>query len=54
VLPRFRVDVPRDAKGKNRTLEIYCYAQEPREEELIGQADLDITETLKTGEFDGT
>jgi hypothetical protein len=47
------VDVPRDAGGKNRTLEVACYAKEPRGEDLIGLGTVDITETLRTGEFDG-
>lgn len=49
-----RLAVPRDASSKTRTLEISCWAKEPRTEDLLGQGKVDIGETLRTGEFDGT
>lgn len=39
--------------GKNRTLEVSCWSKEHRKEDLLGMGTLDITETLRTGEFDG-
>lgn len=46
------------AKGKSaaaskKILKIACYADDPREPELIGEAELDYGPTLKKGEFDG-
>lgn len=47
------------AKGKaasgssKKILKIACYADDPREPELIGEAELDYSDTLKKGEFDG-
>ncbi len=38
---------------KTRKLEIACFAKEPRSDDLLGKCIVDITETLKTGEFDG-
>jgi hypothetical protein len=46
--------VPRDDTGRNRTLEVSCWSKEPREDELVGKGTIDITDTLQTGEFDGT
>lgn len=45
--------VPKASDGKNRAMEVSCWAKEPREDELLGKGTVDITETLKTGEFDG-
>lgn len=39
--------------AKNRTLEVSCWAKEPRDDDLLGKGTLDISETLRTGEFDG-
>jgi hypothetical protein len=47
------VQVPRDTSGTNRTLEVSCWSREPRTDELIGRGTVDITDTLRTGEFDG-
>lgn len=47
------------AKGKStaaaskKILKIACYADDPREPELIGETELDYGPTLKKGEFDG-
>ena len=38
---------------ENRALKVSCYAKEPKGDELIGAGEVDIKETLKTGEFDG-
>lgn len=38
---------------KNKMMRVACYSKEPRSEDLVGQAEVDITETLRTGEFDG-
>jgi len=48
-----RFSVHRSAAVKHRKLEVACYSQEPRTEDLMGKGELDITETLRTGEFDG-
>jgi hypothetical protein len=41
------------AKAKKKTMKIACYADDPREPDLIGEAELDYAPTLKKGEFDG-
>ncbi len=45
----------KNTKAKYRKLEVSCYSQEPRPlvDELLGTGVVDLTETLKTGEFDG-
>jgi len=45
----------KNTKAKYRKLEVSCYSQEPRPlvDELLGKGVVDLTETLKTGEFDG-
>ena len=45
--------IPKEASDKTRKLEVCCYSKEPRQDELVGRGTVDITETLKTGEFDG-
>ncbi|KAJ7671581.1 hypothetical protein DFH06DRAFT_119272 [Mycena polygramma] len=47
-----RVPVLKGAGDKFRKLEVSCWAKEPKKEENIGQGFVDLTETLKTGEFD--
>ncbi|KAJ7284587.1 C2 domain-containing protein, partial [Mycena rebaudengoi] len=47
-----RVPVMKDSAEKYRKLEVSCWAKESRKEENIGQGHIDLTETLKTGEFD--
>ncbi|EJD07090.1 uncharacterized protein FOMMEDRAFT_77011, partial [Fomitiporia mediterranea MF3/22] len=37
---------------KNRIMKVSCYAKEPKGDDLIGSGEVDITETLSTGEFD--
>lgn len=42
------------ATGKKfRELEVSCWAKEPKTEDTLGAAKFDISETLRTGEFDG-
>ena len=50
---RFTVLKENGPGGKNRKLEVACYSQEPKTEDLLGRATVDISDTLKTGEFDG-
>ena len=50
---RFTVLKGNGPGGKNRKLEVACYSQEPKTEDLLGRASVDISNTLKTGEFDG-
>ena len=42
-----------ESKKNARTLEVSCWSKEPRVDELVGKGEVDIAETLKTGEFDG-
>lgn len=49
---------PKDDKKTKRikggkTMKIACFADDPREPELIGEADVDLTEVLTKGETDG-
>lgn len=48
-----RFTIVKHKAEKYRNLEVACYSQEPRSEDLMGQGVVDITETLRTGEFDG-
>lgn len=44
------------SKGKkvaSKSMRVACYADDTREPELIGEGIVDLTETLKVGEFDG-
>ncbi|KDR79023.1 hypothetical protein GALMADRAFT_244752 [Galerina marginata CBS 339.88] len=47
-----RFYIMKNPAAKYRKLEVACYAQEPRSEDLLGKGVVDITETLRTGEFD--
>lgn len=47
-----RFPVLKQATERNRKLEISCYAQERKSDDLLGKGVIDITDTLKTGEFD--
>ncbi|KIM40485.1 hypothetical protein M413DRAFT_445935 [Hebeloma cylindrosporum] len=47
-----RFTIMKNATAKYRKLEVSCYAQEPRSEDLLGKGIVDISETLRTGEFD--
>ena len=48
-----RFPISRDPSKSNRTLTISVFSEEKKEDELLGEATLDITDTLKSGEFDG-
>jgi hypothetical protein len=48
-----RFSILHSTTEKNRKLEVSCYAKEHKSDDLLGNAIVDITETLKTGEFDG-
>ncbi|KAI0784238.1 C2 domain-containing protein, partial [Abortiporus biennis] len=42
-----------DSKSEDaRTLKVSCWSKEPRGDETVGEGKLDISETLRTGEFD--
>ncbi|KAJ7116429.1 hypothetical protein C8R44DRAFT_879800 [Mycena epipterygia] len=47
-----RIPVMKETAEKFRKLEVSCWAKEPKKEENIGQGSIDLSETLKTGEFD--
>ncbi|KAG5642424.1 hypothetical protein DXG03_002798 [Asterophora parasitica] len=47
-----RFPIMRDSEDKFRKLEVACFAKEPRSDDILGKGSVDITETLKTGEFD--
>jgi Ca2+-dependent lipid-binding protein len=48
-----RYSISKEGGEKNRVLEVSCWASEPKVDEVLGTGKVDITETLKTGEFDG-
>jgi len=39
--------------AKHRKMEVACFAKEPRSDDLLGRATVDIGEILRKGEFDG-
>lgn len=39
---------------KSKMMEVSCWSKEPRSDDMVGKGELDVTETLRTGEFDGT
>jgi Ca2+-dependent lipid-binding protein len=49
----FRFPIHEEQDEKHRTMEIICSRKEPRRDEEIGKGKLDVSKTLKTGEFDG-
>jgi len=46
--------VTKTGKKTGKTMKIACYADDPKEPELIGEAIVSIEEVLKKGEIDGT
>ncbi|KAG5652767.1 hypothetical protein H0H81_003705 [Sphagnurus paluster] len=44
----------KDSQDKFRKLEVACFAKEHKSDDILGRGSVDITDTLKTGEFDGT
>ncbi|KAJ3852547.1 hypothetical protein EV368DRAFT_82420 [Lentinula lateritia] len=47
-----RFSVKKGTAKKYRELEVSCFAKEHRDDTLLGEAKVDITPTLKSGEFD--
>ncbi|KAF8896587.1 hypothetical protein BD779DRAFT_1496727 [Infundibulicybe gibba] len=47
-----RFSIMKDASDKHRKLDVACFAKEPRSDDLLGKGQVDISETLRTGEFD--
>ncbi|KAI0711949.1 C2 domain-containing protein, partial [Cerioporus squamosus] len=47
-----RFPIFKNVSDETRKLEIACYSKEPRSDDFIGRGTVDISETLKTGEFD--
>ncbi|KAF4597482.1 hypothetical protein EYR40_007941 [Pleurotus pulmonarius] len=47
-----RFPIMKDAAAKFRELKVSCWSKEPRTDEKLGEGKIDISETLKTGEFD--
>ena len=48
-----RFAVPKAVSDKSRNIEVSCFAKERRNDDRLGKGTVDITETLKAGEFDG-
>jgi len=48
-----RFPISKELSKNNRTLNVSVFSEEKKEDELLGEAALDITDTLKSGEFDG-
>lgn len=48
-----RFPILKKSGEKFRKMEVSCYSMEPRSEDLMGKGTVDISETLRTGEFDG-
>lgn len=48
-----RFPVYKAVTGKFRTAEISVWSKEPRDDDLLGKASLDISKIIETGEFDG-
>ncbi|PSR78985.1 hypothetical protein PHLCEN_2v7172 [Hermanssonia centrifuga] len=47
-----RFEVFEQSKKSAKTLELSCWSKEPRLDDVVGKGELDITETLQSGEFD--
>ncbi|OSX58965.1 hypothetical protein POSPLADRAFT_1152296, partial [Postia placenta MAD-698-R-SB12] len=47
-----RYPIFKSSVEEDRQLEVFCWRKEPRTDELIGTGKVDITDTLRTGEFD--
>lgn len=46
-------DGAKSKKPSKRIMNLSCYADDPREPDLIGEATVDLTEALTKGEMDG-
>jgi len=53
IKPKALVVARGKAKGTGKSMRVACYADDTREPELIGEGVVDLTDTLKVGEFDG-
>ncbi|KAF9448316.1 hypothetical protein P691DRAFT_52960 [Macrolepiota fuliginosa MF-IS2] len=47
-----RFPIMKAASDKTRKLEVSCFSKERRSDDLLGKGSVDISDTLKTGEFD--
>ncbi|KAF9468164.1 C2 domain-containing protein, partial [Collybia nuda] len=47
-----RFPVMKDTAAKFRKLEVACFAKEHRSDDILGRGIVDLTDTLRTGEFD--
>ncbi|THH21267.1 hypothetical protein EW146_g236 [Bondarzewia mesenterica] len=47
-----RFPVSKDASVKNRSLEVSCWSEEKKDDQLLGEGKVDISATLQSGEFD--
>ncbi|KAI0329115.1 hypothetical protein GY45DRAFT_1253625 [Cubamyces sp. BRFM 1775] len=47
-----RFPVSERISDESRKLEVSCWSKEPRTDECVGKGSVDISDTLKTGEFD--
>ncbi|KAH9989443.1 C2 domain-containing protein, partial [Russula vinacea] len=47
-----RFPISKDPSTSNRTLTVSVFSEEKKDDELLGEGTVDISETLKTGEFD--
>ncbi|KAI0768135.1 hypothetical protein BD413DRAFT_614789 [Trametes elegans] len=47
-----RFPILKNVSDETRKLEVSCWSKEPRTDECLGRGTVDISETLKTGEFD--
>ncbi|KAI0671516.1 hypothetical protein C8Q78DRAFT_778168 [Trametes maxima] len=47
-----RFPIVKRASDDTRKMEVSCWSKEPRTDDCVGRGTVDITETLKTGEFD--
>jgi hypothetical protein len=52
-LPPPKDDIKNKRIKGGKTMKLACYADDPREPELIGETDVDLTEVLTKGETDG-
>ena len=48
-----RFPISKDPSKSNRTLTISVFSEEKKEDQLLGEGSVDITDTLNSGEFDG-
>jgi Ca2+-dependent lipid-binding protein len=49
-----RFPISKDPSKSNRTLTVSVFSEEKKDDSFLGEGTVDITNTLKTGEFDGT